>query len=405
MKMLLTISWRNIWRNPGRSGVLFAAIVAGLWAGVLVVAWANGLVEQRMNYLIQTELSHAQIHHPEFRTERESSMYIADASPILSTLEEDSRVQAFAPRTITDGMLQSPVTTSGISIRGIDVEKEPRVTTLHENITEGDYLDTDVRNPVLISNRIADTHNVEIGHRIVLNFQDAENELTAASFTIVGLYQTSSSGYDERNVFVRTQDLSPLLSDQQIYHEIAVWLNDEEDVEAVVNGLNERLDQIEVQTWYELSPELRYLSDAGGLMMTVIMVIIMMALAFGILNTMLMAIFERMRELGMLLAIGMSKARVFLMIMLESIILTLTGAAAGLILASLTIAYLSRQGIDLTMFGDGLSELGYDSIVYPIMNLSHYGNVAIIVVIAALLASLFPAMKAIKINPVEVDQE
>lgn len=384
---------------------MFAAIIAGLWAGVLVVAWANGLVEQRMNYLIQTELSHGQVHHPDFRTEREASMFIKDAQSILSLLKEDPRVQARAPKTITDGMLQSPVTTSGVSIRGVDVEREPRVTMLHENITDGDYLDSEVRNPILVGSHLADTHNLEIGHRVVLNFQDTESELTAASFNIVGFFRTASTAYDERNVFVRSEDLSALLSDQQIYHEIAIWLHNEEDVEAVIDSINERFNEVEAQTWYGLSPELRYLSDAGGVMVSVIMAIIMMALAFGILNTMLMAIFERMRELGMLLAIGMSKARVFLMIMLESIILTLIGAFAGLVLASITIAYLSRQGIDLTMFSEGLAEWGYDPIVYPIMNLSHYGNVAIIVVVAALLASLFPAIKAIRINPVEVDKE
>lgn len=403
--MLLTISWRNIWRHPGRSGVLLAAIIAGLWAGVVVVAWANGLVEQRIHTVIQTQLSHGQIHHPQYRTEREPSMFIDNADAVMSWLENDERVQAFAPRTLSGGMLQSPVTTSGVSIYGVDVATERNVTTFHQNLTYGDYLDIDTRNPVLIGERLADKHNLDIGHRIVLNFQDINNELTSASFNIVGFFRSASSGFDESTVYVRSDDLSPLLSYSPVYHEIGLWLENSDQAEAVISDINSRFEKISAETWYGLSPEMRYITDSGNYMVSVIIIIIMLALAFGILNTMLMAIFERMRELAMLLAIGMSKLRVFTMIMLESIILTLTGAAAGLLTASLTVAYLAKQGIDLTMFGDGLAEWGYDAVVYPVMMPGHYSQVAAIVVIAAILASVYPAYKAIQLNPIEVEKE
>jgi ABC-type lipoprotein release transport system permease subunit len=406
MKMLLSISWRNIWRHPARSGVLMMAIIAGLWAGILVTSLTNGWIHQRFVNLIQEEITHAQIHHPGFLTEREPGMYIENTENIFSTLDGDERVLSWSARTLTDGMIQSPLTSSGVQIRGVQTDRERATTTFHENLTAGDYLDTDLRNPVLLGERLADKLNVEIGNRIVLTFQDLDNEITSGSFTISGLFRTASNPYDERNVFVRADDLQALLGGQAVYHEIAMMLQDEKLSSAVAADLNSEFEHIAAETWYELSPELRYITDAGGNLIVYIMAVILLALAFGILNTMLMAIFERMRELGMLLAIGMSKLRVFVMIMMESVILTFSGAAGGLLLAWLTLGYLGEKGIDMTSVGgESMAEFGYDAVVYPIAYANDYVTTIILVVITALLAAIYPAIKALRLNPGEVVRE
>jgi len=405
MKMLLSISWRNIWRHPARSGVLLMAIVAGLWAGILVSALTNGWIHQRFVNLIQEEITHAQIHHPEFRTEGDPWMYIDNKDEIFSFLNRDERILSWSARTLTGGMIQSPLTSSGVQIRGVQTDRERATTTFHENLTEGDYLDSELRNPVLLGERLADKLNVEVGNRIVLSFQDLDNEITSGSFTISGLFRTASNPYDERNVFVRAEDLQELLGDT-VFHEIAMMLQNEDLSDAIMTDLNNEFENIAAESWYELSPELRYITDMGGGLIVYIMAVILLALAFGILNTMLMAIFERMRELGMLLAIGMNKMRVFFMIMLESIILTLTGAAGGLLLAWLTLEYLGEKGIDMTaMGGDSMAEFGYDAVVYPIAYTNDYITTIILVVITALLAAIYPAFKALRLNPGEVVRE
>jgi ABC-type lipoprotein release transport system permease subunit len=382
------------------------AIIAGLWAGILVSALTNGWIHQRFVNLIQEEITHAQIHHPAFLTEREAWMYIEHADEVFLHLDADERILSWSARTLTAGMIQSPLTSSGVQIRGVQTGRERATTTFHENLIEGDYLDSDVRNPVLLGRRLAEKLNVEIGNRIVLTFQDLDNEITSGSFTITGLFRTASNPYDERNVFVRAEDLQELLAGRPVYHEIAMMLQDEELSNAVTADLNAGFETIAAETWYELSPELRYITDMGGGLIVYIMAVIMLALAFGILNTMLMAIFERMRELGMLLAIGMNKLRVFLMIMTESVILTLTGASAGLILAWFTLGYLGEKGIDMTaMGGDAMAEFGYDAVVYPIAYTNDYITTIILVVITAILAAVYPAIKALRLNPGEVVRE
>lgn len=403
MKMLLSISWRNIWRHPARSGVLMGAIIAGLWAGILVSALTNGWIQQRFVNLIQEEITHAQVHHPEFLTEREVSMHVPNTDEIFSYLDGDDRVQSYAARTLSDGMIQSPLTSSGVQIRGVQTERERATTTFHENVIAGEYLDSDIRNPILLGEKLAERLNVEIGNRIVLTFQDLDNELTSASFNITGIFKTASTPYDEGNVFVKAEDLQELLGDSTIYHEIAMMLRDEELADGVTADLNGTFDGISAERWYELSPELRYITDMGGNLIVYIMGVIMLALAFGILNTMLMAIFERMKELGMLLAIGMSKLRVFLMIMLESVILTLSGATVGLVLTYFTLEYVGEKGFDMTsMGGESMAQFGYDAVVYPVAYTNDYVTTIILVVITALLAAIYPAFKALKLKPGEV---
>ncbi len=371
----------------------------------MVSALTNGWIQQRFNNLIQEEITHAQVHHPEFLTEREALMYVDDAHEIFSFLDGDERVKAYAGRTLSDGMIQSPLTSSGVQIRGVDPDRERNTTTFHENVVDGEYLDSDIRNPILLGEKLTEKLNVDIGNRVVLTFQDMNNELTSASFNISGIFRTASTPYDERNVFVKAEDLQELLGDD-IYHEVAIMLYDENLVDGVTEDLNESFDHIVAESWYELSPELRYITDMGGNLIVYIMGVIMLALAFGILNTMLMAIFERMKELGMLLAIGMSKLRVFLMIMLESVILTLSGAVVGLILTYFTVNYLGDKGIDLrSMGGESMAQFGFDAIVYPVAFMNDYITTIILVVVTALLAAIYPAIKALRLKPGEVVRE
>jgi ABC-type lipoprotein release transport system permease subunit len=406
MKMILSISWRNIWRHPARSGVLLGAIIAGIWAGITLSALTNGMIEQRFANMIQEDLTHIQIHHPEFLTEREPDMLIEHADSILTYLRNDERVLHATSRVLIDAMIQSPLTTSGVMVRGVDPESEPQTTTFHENIIEGDYLDSDVRNPVLIGKRLAEKLNVEIGNRVVLTFQDINRELASAAFTITGIFRTASGPQDERLVIASSPDIGPILAGEPAVHEIAVMLHNEELSDELSSELNNRFNSISAETWYELSPELRYLTDFGNTMTVYVMIVIMLALAFGILNTMLMAIFERMRELGMLMAVGMNKSRIFLMIMFESVILTVSGSIGGMIFAMLSVRIMSKNGLDLTAVGgESLAEFGYNPVIYPYVTGADFTSTAILVIATAILAAVYPAIKALHLNPGEVVRE
>lgn len=404
MKTLVILAWKNIWRHPARSGALLAAAVSGLWAGVLTIGIMNGIHELRMDYLIRNELAHVQVHHPEFLSMGYARHAILEHERIMAWMEKDPRIDSAAPRTLAEGMLHSPVKASGVRIRGIAVDSESRLTNFHDNMVEGQYLSSDGQFPVIMGASLADMHNTQIGERVVLVFDDADYMLTAAAFHVVGLFHSPSKTYDNHTVFVRSRDLAELLAGQPVYHEIAALLYDRNDAQTVTADLAARFPEIDASTWYELSPVLRTLLDIGGFASFFITMVIMLALAFGILNTMLMAIFERIHEIGMLLSIGMARARVFLMVLMESIILTLTGAVAGIILAWISIWHFSRTGINLEMFGRGAQEIGWSKIM-PVLDSSGYGMIFLIVVVISISASVYPAIKATRVNPVQAVRE
>lgn len=404
--MLIFISWRNIWRHPARSGVLLGAIIAGMWAGILVSGLTNGMMDQRFNNLIEESMTHVQVHHPEFAVEREPDMYIRESDELIDFLRNLEELQSFTARTLSSGMIQSPQTTAGVEIKGIRVDWEKATTTFHENMTEGEYLDTDTRNALIMGEALVEKLDMEIGNRVVLTFQTADGEMTSAAFNITGLFRSASSQFDEQQVFVRSSDLSELIAGQTVYHEFAMILNDEDSSDVVASKINDQFPDVKAETWYEISPELRYIADFGNSMTFYVMLVIMLALAFGILNTMLMAIFERMRELGMLMAVGMSKGRVFMMIMLESIMLTCTGAITGMLLAYLSIQWLGNTGIDMAALGgESLSEFGYDTVVYPVITSADFMSIAILVVATVLISAVYPSYKALKIKPADVVRE
>lgn len=402
MKILLIISWRNIWRNPLRSLVIISSVMIGLWGGIFATSLSFGLMDQRFKESIEKQISHIQIHHPEFIKENSVKHYIENASEILITLENDPDVKAFSGRTLVDGMISTASLTRGISIKGVDHKTEARTTQLDKTIREGDYFESVERNPILIGKKLADKMKLDIRSRMVLTFQDINGDITASSFRVCGIYQSFNSMLDERNVYVKQSDLSRLLGDSNITNEIAIHTENMEGVDSLAGKLKTKHPELTVRTWMEISPELSYMHEMTSTMLSILVLIILLALAFGLVNTMLMSVFERTRELGMLMSVGMNKTKVFIMILLETTYLTFIGAFLGVAGSVTTISLFRKTGLDLSSVGgDSLNEYGFDSVIYPNLDYNYFVYLIIFVILTAVLSAIYPAYKALRLKPAE----
>lgn len=402
MKTLLKISWRNVWRNKARSIVIILAVGFGLWGGVFATALINGVLNQQFESSIMNDVSHIQIHNPDYIIDRETSMVVSNSAEIIEFLSENDKVAAYSARTRANGMLATASMTSGVELFGIDIEKENNTTSLKSNIVDGDYFESDSRNPILIGERLSEKLNIDVGNRIVITFQDLSNEIVSASFRVNGIYRTSNTSNDERNVFLRQSDIEDLLGEESVVNEIAILLNDVEMSDEVRDNLKSHFPENEIKTWYEISPELSFMTEFSGIAMMILLIIIMFAMAFGILNTMLMTIFERTQELGVLMSIGMSKARVFSMIILETTVLVITGSLFGSIIGSLSVYFSSRSGFNISRFGgDALTDFGFDTVIYPTLDNLFFIHLAVLVLVTSILAAVYPAYKALRLNPAE----
>jgi putative ABC transport system permease protein len=402
MKTLIKISWRNVWRNKARSLVIILAIAFGLWGGIVATAIFTALVEQQFDSSIKNQVSHIQVHNPDFLKDRNTLNSITHHEQVAQTLSAEPGVTAYSSRILASGMLASASMTSGVEIFGVDPVMEENTRKFSQNIIEGEYLDISSRNPVLVGAALAKKMKINTGTRVVLTFQDARGDITAAAFRVAGIYRTANSMHDERNVLVNKNDLEAILGKSGIVNEIAILMENLEWVNPVAKKLQDQFPDITVRTWGEISPELTFMNELSGIIMMILVIIILLALAFGLLNTMLMTIFERTRELGVLMSVGMNKARVFSMILLETSFITFTGSAVGILIGSITVLITHKIGIDFTRFGaDTLSEFGFDAIIYPRLDTSFFGYLALLVILTATLASVYPAYKALKLNPAE----
>ena len=241
-----------------------------------------------------------------------------------------------------------------------------------------------------------------IRSRIQITFTDPEGNPVQGTFRVCGIYRTTNTGYDQMSVFVNSDELAALCgTGNPMIHEIAVMLRNIEDADNVRQKLSSLPPGNIVSTWKDLAPDAAYMNDFMIMYYFIIIGIIMFALAFGIINTMMMAILERTKELGMLMAIGMNRRKIFTMIMLETTFLTGVGAVAGMISGWGIVSMLGKTGIHFSGWGEGFEAIGFAAVVYPYITTGFFIFVIIMVIATAILSSIWPARKALKLNPVE----
>ncbi|HOP05480.1 MAG TPA: ABC transporter permease [Tenuifilaceae bacterium] len=400
--MILSVSWRNIWRNKTRSLVIITAIALGIFAGVYTIAFMYGWINQKIESVINTEMSHIQLHHPEYLETNEVHDFIPDIVSLRNEILGMDSVKAVSARVIATCMVASAETGSGVQLVGIDPENEMLVTNIHKKIVEGEYFNGVKRNPIVIGEKLAQKLKVKVRSKIVVTITEMDGTLTGGAFRVAGIYRTSNTTYDEMKAFVRAEDLRRLLNiNPTAGHEIAVVVDKNGMELPIAEKLKAKYTGLQTLTWTKLVPEMELMNENINLMMYIFVVIILLALGFGIVNTMLMVIMERVKELGMLMAVGMNRVRVFGMIVTETIFLSLTGGVVGIVLALATIAITAKTGIDLSLWAQGLNSAGFDAIIFPTIGIDSVIVVTILVIITGLLSALYPARKAINLNPAE----
>jgi putative ABC transport system permease protein len=400
MKKLIQIAWRNIFRNKLRSFAIMCSVLLGLLAGIFASALVKGMMDSRFDNFIEKEISHIQVHHPKYIGRKEIVHYLEDYPKISQQLMTIEGIQSVSPRTKIQGMIASATFNGGVQLNGIAPLKEHHTTGFADNMVEGSFLEQ-AGNSIVIGKYLADKMKVGLGSRVVLSFQDKENNLISAAFTVGGVFTSYYKRFDESQVFVNIDYLNKHLGIEGGFHEIAVLAKHQNHVESIKSEVKEILPFASVRSWDEISPELLFWVETGSTFSFIFITVILIGLAFGLLNTMLMSIFERTRELGMLMAIGMNKTKVFWLIVLETAMLSLIGAILGIISATILVSFFSKRGINLNSFSDVMHEIGFETMIYPQLDYPFLYTLPFLVVATALIAAVYPALKALRLSPAE----
>ena len=398
---LIKISWRNIWRNKLRSLVVIISIVFGLLGGIIIIAMSYGLNEERMNNAVDTYLSHIQIHNNLFSEDYNIKHTINNLDIIEKVINEDERVVSYSKRIVLNGMLSNSNGSYGIQVKGIDPDEEIKVTNTYEKIIDGEYFRSKRDNTILVGKKLADKLNLKLKSKVVITFQDENYELTSLLYRVEGIFRSGNSRYDEMNVFVKNKSIIKNLPGFNGYHEMPILLSDIELRGEVKKDLIPLSSDNIVEGWDDISKELAYANEMLSAVLYIFMMIILSGLSFGVVNTMLMAILERRKEIGMLMSIGMNRYKIFMMISFETIFLSLIALPFGLLISYMIVDYYSVVGIDLSIVEAGLENFGVGTRLYFKVPNEEYFYVSFMVFVISIFSSIFPSIRALKINPVE----
>jgi len=411
--IILTLAWRNLWRNSKRSWITISAVgtaliflmaMAGLLAGLATQMLANG------TGLI---LGHLQIHHTDYLPDRSLYDWIGseefDLDRFLSELRAREDIREAAPRVNGFGLISTGERTFGAQIVGVDPETETNVTRLLGSLAEGRPSAAGNRELVL-GKILARTLHARPGTEVAVVTQAADGSIGNDLYRVVGIFDAGVAYLDRSLVLADWRDIQELLAlESWQVHEIALTTGSPNDADKVAERLNRSgllPPDSQAESWLELVPQLReYLQMAGGAGWFLVSLVGVFA-AFGTLNTMMMAVFERTREIGTLSALGMVPVRILMVLLLESILLGIIGLAVGFVGGAALMAYLSRQGLDLTRWMQEISMMGsrMDPILKAEWVWDQFAVSAVGLMVAVILATLIPAVHAARLDPVKALQ-
>ena len=404
MSILIKIAWRNIWRNPRRSWVLITAIAIGVFSFLGAVAYIDGFSIQMVDSAINLQGGHIQISGRGYHENPTIRTYVPDVARVERAIAEIDAIR-YAPQATTPGMINSAEQASGVVITGVDPVREQTVSSVAEFIVEGAYLSPEgAAGEVVIGMALAERLNVFLGEKVVLMANDLDNEVSAGAYRIVGLFRTNSSDFDKTHVYLhlnQARDLIGYTAEQA--STVTLRLDLGLDLVQTAIRLQTTLDaaDLEILTWRERSPLLVMMNEMMDLANVFLVVILFTAIAFTLINSFIMVIFERIREIGIMSANGVRPGQVRLMLYLEAVFIVLLGTAVGGVLAIALISWWSAVGLDLSAFAEGLSSFGAASVIYPYVHWGHILNGFVMIFVMVLLAVLYPAVKASRFEIVD----
>ena len=401
LKVICLLAWRNLWRNHRRTIVMLGAITIGAWAMIFMTALIRGMVNDMVRDGIRALPGHVQAHHPEYRDDPSVTKLIPAGDTDIAQSFAAAGIERWASRVRVPAVISSEYDTRGVVLLGVDPALESTIDAIGNDIVEGRGLEDATDNGVVIGKKLAETLETEVGKRVVLMSQDPDNEIADRGFRVVGLFGANLEQHEELYVFTAKATLQRMLKIGDSVSEVAVMSDDYRDVEPLLATVRSRFgDDVEVLPWQELDTYLGSMLAVMDGFVLVWMIVIFLALSFGLVNTLVMAVFERVREIGLMLALGMHPRSILGQIVVETALLLALGLVIGNALAVATVFPL-RDGIDISIVADGMEMFGAASVLYPELNLRDAVTANIVVLVLGLLASLSPAWRASRYEPVE----
>jgi ABC-type lipoprotein release transport system permease subunit len=405
MGKLLRMAWRNVWRNRRRTVIAVIAIALGLTLMLFFDGLLGGAKQAIYGNTVKLQGGNVQVHAPGYRekAKRLPLLPLADDEAAVQAALVQAQVVAASRRIETSGMVSSREGTMPVVITGIEPEREAPMSLVAENIAQGRYLEAGDEDVLLIGQALAEQLEVTVGDRITLVGRATHEQMRRRTMTIVGIYDMGIAEVEKRMVYVSLLEAQTLFDLRDQATEVAIFLERVGQEAPVVEALQAALPGYEVDAWDTLDPSTKQSMETEDEIMGMFGLIILLIAGVGILNLMLMAVFERTREIGLLAAMGLKRREIVVLFLLEGVLIGLLGALAGSALGGLITVYYGKVGMEWAATASEYSDLAalLGGRIYFTIGMDRLFNRALTVAIIAALASLYPAWQASQREPAE----
>ncbi|MCB8983183.1 MAG: ABC transporter permease [Ardenticatenaceae bacterium] len=410
MSKIVKMAWRNMWRNWRRTLIASVAIILGMILLIFMDALIKGSDQAIYGNAVRMYGGNVQVHAPGYRekADRLPLLPLADAETVVATIQSiDSpeKILATAKRINTGGMVSTGAGTYPVTITAIEPEKEAPVSLFAENISDGRFLTSEDGDAIVIGQNLADLLEVGVGDRVMLVGRRLNESMRQRTMTVVGIYSLGMDSAERGTVFINLPTAQTLYNLRQQETEVVVSLEKVGQEDVLIEDLQAKLPNYEVDSWDTLSPEIQQAIQSKSMATSILGMLVVLIASIGILNLMLMAVYERTREMGVLAALGMKGRQITTLFLLEGTFIGVFGAVVGVIAGGLLVAAVAQVGIDIS----GISDAGGGAEVYALMGTRMYPAFslttslvyAFLVMVISAAASFFPAWQASRQEPAE----
>jgi putative ABC transport system permease protein len=409
--MDLKMAWRNIWRNPRRTLLTVLAIAFACVLLVFMLSFQFGSYDTMINASVKINTGHLQIQAKGYQKNQKMRLVIPDPEAVKQILEKIPEVSAYTCRARAFALISTVKRSYGVMVVGVAPESEKSVSTLGDIIQKGDYLTPPLSDEqlsgALVGRLLADNLRVDVGDEITILGQGRDGSVAASVLKVQGIYASGMDDFDRSSIHIPLSIFQEIFFMEAAVHEIVVIGRHLSVVPAIKAQIQHRLNQLDSTTphvvldWDELMPGLRQAIRMDLVSGGIFYLILIMVVAFSILNTFLMAILERTHEFGVMMAVGTRPARLTRLVLTESTGMTMVGVTAGVLIGCLLTWYFQIHGIEIAGSSDLLRQYGIPSRLYPRLTLLSASIGPAAVFIITLISALYPAMKIRRLNPVE----
>lgn len=400
LTLLFSLAWRNLWRNRRRTLVILFAIVLGVWAMIVMSAFSRGIAMQIFNSAIDDMTGHIQIHAPSYLDDPVIDHTIDENNAALVSALSNKKIESWTFRIRVPAVIASEQESSGLVLLGINPSTEANMSFVKNDIALGRYFSDADDQGIIIGKKLAERLGTGLDKRVVIMTQDASNKIADRGFRIIGIFDADVNEMETGFAFIALNTARHLLQADNKISEIALRAKDVAATDSVVAELARALPALDVKAWHTLQPFVRIMLEVYDSMMIVWNLIVFLAMGFGIVNTLLMAVFERTREFGLFLALGLRPSFILFQIWLEALLLLFIGLIVGNAVSWLTVVA-TGDGIDVSAFSRGMELAKMSNIIPFVIVQKDLIMSNLVVLILGMMAGFYPAWRATRLVPAD----